>query len=58
MSPSPRPICEVCHQPLQESDQYLVRLHPHGMTAVHRNLCFPPARTAEPKPPLGQRAAA
>ena len=57
MSPTPRHICEVCHQPLQESDQYLVRLHPHGMTVVHRSLCFPPARTAEPKPPMGHRAA-
>jgi len=57
MSPLPRPICEVCHQPLQESDQYLVRLRPQGMTVVHRSLCFPPARTAEPKPPVGQRAA-
>ena len=58
MSPTPRHICEVCHQPLQESDQYLVRLHPRGMTVVHRSLCFPPARTAEPKPAIGQRAAA
>jgi hypothetical protein len=52
----PRPICKVCHQPLEASDQYLVRFDAHGTTVVHRSLCFPPARTAEPKPV--QRAAA
>ena len=57
MSPTPRPICEVCHRPLQESEQYLVRFDAHGMTVVHRSLCFPPPRSVEPKP-VAERAAA
>ena len=39
-----------------ESDQYLVRIDGQRMTAVHRSLCFPPARSAERKP--AQRVAA
>jgi hypothetical protein len=57
MTATPRPTCEVCHRPLEESDQYLVRFGARGMTVVHRSLCFPPARAAEPKP-VAQRAAA
>jgi hypothetical protein len=54
---APQPlICNVCHRPLADCDQYLVRFDFKGTTVVHRSLCFPPARTAEPKPP--QRAAA
>ena len=54
---SPPLICQVCHRPLSECDQYLVRFDPRGTTVVHRNLCFPPARTgADLKPPA--RAAA
>jgi hypothetical protein len=57
MTSPPRPICKVCHQPIEESDQYLVRFDAvHGTTIVHRNLCFPPARPAQRKP--GQRTAA
>jgi hypothetical protein len=56
MSPTPRPICEVCHRPLEESEQYLVRFDARGMTVVHRSLCFPPRRSAEQKPV--ERAAA
>jgi len=57
MSQPARPVCEVCHRPLGESDQYLVRFHAsRGTTVVHRSLCFPPARSANAKPP--QRAAA
>ena len=52
----PRPICQVCRRPLEENDQYLVRFDGHRATAVHRSLCFPPARTAESK--ASQRAAA
>jgi hypothetical protein len=49
-------ICSVCHRPLADCDQYLVRVDAvKGTTVVHRSLCFPPARTAEPKPV--QRAA-
>jgi hypothetical protein len=33
-----------------ESEQYLVRIEGPRTTAVHRSLCFPPARTAERKP--------
>jgi hypothetical protein len=51
-----RHVCQVCHRPLEENDQYLVRFDGHRATAVHRNLCFPPARSAETKAP--QRAAA
>jgi hypothetical protein len=51
-----RPICQVCHRPLNENDQYLVRYDGNRSTAVHRSLCFPPARSAESKTP--QRAAA
>ncbi len=52
MSHSTRPICEVCHRPLGESDQYLVRFHAsRGTTVVHRSLCFPPPRVAAPKQP-------
>jgi hypothetical protein len=33
-----------------ESEQYLVRIEGHRTTAVHRSLCYPPARRAERKP--------
>jgi hypothetical protein len=57
MSEPTRLICNVCHQPLGACDQYLVRFDARqGATVVHRSLCFPPARAAQPKP--GQRAAA
>jgi hypothetical protein len=56
MTIMPRPICQVCHRPLEENDQYLVRFDGHRATAVHRSLCFPPARSADSKP--GHRAAA
>jgi hypothetical protein len=56
MNTTPRPVCEVCRRPLEENDQYLVRFDARGATAVHRSLCFPPARTHERKPI--QRAAA
>ncbi|HEX6582502.1 MAG TPA: hypothetical protein VF056_02795 [Thermoleophilaceae bacterium] len=56
MTATPRPVCQVCHRPLEESDQYLVRFDGNRATAVHRSLCFPPARSAAPKP--AQRAAA
>jgi hypothetical protein len=53
-----RLICNVCHRPLADCDQYLVRFDAvKGTTAVHRSLCFPPARTAEPKPVHGVAAA-
>ena len=53
---SPPLICQVCHRPLSECDQYLVRFDAvRGTTVVHRSLCFPPARTADAKPV--QRAA-
>ena len=56
MSPATRPICKVCHRPIEACDQYLVRFDAVlGTTMVHRSLCFPPARTAAPKP--AQRAA-
>jgi hypothetical protein len=51
-----RPICQVCHRPLEKNDQYLVRFDGQRATAVHRSLCFPPARSAASKTP--QRAAA
>ena len=50
---APQPlICNVCHRPLAECDQYLVRFDSArgATTVVHRNLCFPPARTADAKP--------
>ena len=51
MSAEPRLICNVCHRPLRACDQYLVRFDAvKGTTVVHRSLCFPPARTAGPKP--------
>jgi hypothetical protein len=51
MTATPRPVCKVCHQPLEESDQYLVRFDAtQGTTVVHRSLCYPPARTAGAKP--------
>jgi hypothetical protein len=55
---APQPlICTVCHRPLADCDQYLVRFDAvRGTTVVHRSLCFPPARTADPKP--APRAAA
>jgi hypothetical protein len=57
MTAPPRLICNVCHRPLADCDQYLVRFDAvKGTTVVHRSLCFPPARTAEPKP--GHSAAA
>ena len=40
---------------MDESEQYLVRIDGPRMTAVHRSLCFPPARSTERKPV--QRAA-
>jgi hypothetical protein len=50
-------ICNVCHRPLAECDQYLVRFDAvKGTTVVHRSLCFPPARTADPKPAHGAAA--
>jgi len=58
MTTSPRPVCKVCHQPLAENDQYLVRIDGRGTSVVHRSLCFPPARTPEAKPvrPAAQAA--
>ena len=53
MTDLPRPVCKVCHQPLGENDQYLVRIDGKGTSAVHRSLCFPPARTK----PVAQTAA-
>jgi hypothetical protein len=50
MSPNPHPVCKVCRRPMGESEQYLVRIEGPRTTAVHRSLCFPPARTAERKP--------
>jgi protein-disulfide isomerase len=47
MNSNPRPVCKVCRRPLEESEQYLVRIDGPRTTAVHRSLCFPPARTAE-----------
>ena len=50
---APQPlICNVCHRPLADCDQYLVRFDSvrGATTVVHRNLCFPPARTADVKP--------
>jgi hypothetical protein len=45
MTATPRPTCRVCHQPLGDCDQYLVRIDGRGTSFVHRSLCFPPART-------------
>ena len=56
MSPNPRPTCKVCRRQMDESEQYLVRVDGPRMSAVHRSLCFPPARSAEHKP--AQRVAA
>jgi hypothetical protein len=50
MTAPPRPVCKVCRRPLDENDQYLVRFDGPRTTAVHRSLCFPPARSAERKP--------
>jgi hypothetical protein len=51
MNATSRPICEVCHRPLADCDQYLVRFDAvRGTTVVHRSLCFPPARGSEQKP--------
>jgi hypothetical protein len=51
-----RPICKVCHRPIEACDQYLVRFDAvRGTTMVHRSLCFPPPRAAEKQ---AQRAAA
>jgi len=55
MNATSRPVCKVCHRPLHETDQYLIRFDGSHATAVHRSLCFPPARVQEPKPV--QRAA-
>ena len=49
MSPNPHPVCKVCRRPI-EGEQYLVRVEGPRTTAVHRSLCFPPARTADRKP--------
>jgi hypothetical protein len=57
MSKPPPPVCNVCHRPLLESDQYLVRFDAHGTTVVHRNLCFPPARQAAEQKPVARAAA-
>ena len=55
MTEPSRPICKVCHRPIEACDQYLVRFDAvRGTTMVHRNLCFPPARAEKPV----QRAAA
>ena len=57
MTEPTRLICNVCHRPLAACDQYLVRFDTRqGTTVVHRNLCFPPARAAQPEPE--RRAAA
>ena len=56
MTQTPRPVCKVCRRPLDENDQYLVRFDGPRATAVHRSLCFPPARSVERKP--AARAAA
>jgi hypothetical protein len=45
MNSNPRPVCKVCRRPLEDSEQYLVRMDGPRTTAVHRSLCFPPART-------------
>ena len=50
MNATPRPVCKVCRRPVGESEQYLVRIEGPRATAVHRSLCFPPARTVERKP--------
>jgi hypothetical protein len=47
---NPPPVCMVCHRPLHEGEQYLVRNTGARMTVVHRSLCFPPARQVEQKP--------
>jgi RNase P subunit RPR2 len=58
MNAPPHLVCSVCHRPLLESDQYLVRFHSQqGTTVVHRSLCFPPARTGAARKPV-ERAAA
>jgi hypothetical protein len=57
MTIMPRPICQVCHRPLEENDQYLVRFDGHRATAVHRSLCFPPARSADSSKPAHRAAA-
>ena len=57
MTAPPRLVCNVCHRPLQASDQYLVRFESQGTTVVHRSLCFPPARSAAVPKPV-ERAAA
>jgi hypothetical protein len=52
-------VCKVCHRPVEASDQYLVRFDAAGgTTVVHRSLCFPPARAAEHRQPVAQRAVA
>jgi hypothetical protein len=56
MTPSARPICKVCHRPIEARDQYLVRFDAvQGTTMVHRSLCFPPPRAVEKR---AHRAAA
>jgi hypothetical protein len=58
MSTPAHPVCEVCHRPLQASDQYLVRFDSaRGTTVVHRSLCFPPARGERAERRHVQRAA-
>jgi hypothetical protein len=49
MAATLRPVCKVCRRPLDESDQYLVRFDGPRASAVHRSLCFPPAKSAERK---------
>jgi hypothetical protein len=51
-----RPVCKVCHRPFEEGEQYLVSIDGKRTTAVHRSLCFPPARAAGQKP-VARRAA-
>jgi RNase P subunit RPR2 len=57
MNTSPRLVCNVCHRPLLESDQYLVRFDAQGTRVVHRSLCFPPARQAAGQKPVARAAA-
>jgi hypothetical protein len=57
MTDLPRPVCKVCHQPLGANDQYLVRINGKDTSAVHRSLCFPPARTKPVAQPATAHAA-
>lgn len=57
MTSTPRRICEVCRRPLSEHDQYLVRFDGPRASAVHRSLCFPPARSSSERKPAARAAA-